>query len=561
MCPIEGRNALHSDLLHCEWQKVPMRQMRYWLACIVLSTCALCAAPSHAQELSPPAPSTNLALQTLLSGEDPATGSSPAIRNQVTAFYRARDYEPAWTGSEEATARANHVLEKLQQADDQGLRSEDYTAGLPTDEADGPDAAHFEIAVTAALLRYASDVHIGRFKPQDVYSDAKLPARTFDAAALLNRALSQDALDLYLASLPPTTKQYRALVTALARYREIAANGGWPLVTVHARDKLVRHLALEDADFAHIEKPTDEDLHDALVRYETRNGLDDDGKLTPEVLSALNVPVATRIEQIEANLERLRWMPAKLESRYVSVNVPDQSVDFFRKGESVLHSKVVVGRPELPTPILRTEVKAIVANPPWDLSDPIAAELLPHLRKDPNYLQTKDIILVDGPADDPYGEKIDWNNVTPTTIPYQLQQKPGPGNALGTLMLDMPNDFDVYLHDTSNKEFFNLEVREKSHGCVRVQKIYPLASLILTDDVSDGIDKLNEAVATGETTKLPLDDPMPVYLVYWSALPQDDGTIGFRPDRYSRDKKLAAMLQSGTLVANADMPLKLSLGP
>lgn len=553
---------MRRDLLHCGWQKVryvPMRRTRWLLICAVLG--ALCSVPSFAQEQSlPPAHSTDLALQDMLTADEVPQASSSTIRDQVVAFYRARDYQPVWTGSADARSRASLVRETLRHADSHGLVPKDYA--IRALKSDGADAARYEIALTTALLHYASDVHTGRFKPQDVYSDAKLPDRTFDAAALLNRALTEDALDLYLASLPPTGTQYRTLVAALARYRAILKDGGWAATTLHARDQLVKRLALEDPEFAVIENPADEDLHAALARYQSRNGLDADGTLDTETLVSLNVPVSTRIAQIEANLERLRWMPVKLERRYVSVNVPDQSVDFVRKGKVVLHSKVVVGRPELPTPILRTEVKAIVANPPWDLSDPIAAELLPHLRKDPDYLEKKGIILVDGPADDPYGRNIDWNKVTPTTIPYQLQQKPGPGNALGTLMLDMPNDFDVYLHDTSNKEFFDLQVREKSHGCVRVQQIYPLASLILTDDIDDGMEKLKDAVATGETERLPLDDPMPVYLVYWTALPQDDGTVGFRPDRYGRDKKLTQMLQSsGTPVASADTnnPLKLSL--
>jgi murein L,D-transpeptidase YcbB/YkuD len=208
----------------------------------------------------------------------------------------------------------------------------------------------------------------------------------------------------------------------------------------------------------------------------------------------------------------------------------------------VLHSKVVVGKPDTPTPILRTEVRAVVANPPWDLSDSIAAELLPHLRKDPNYLLTRNIVLADGPADDPYGQNIDWSKITANTIPYQLRQQPGGGNALGTLMLDMPNDFDVYLHDTPNKDLFTLETREKSHGCVRVQQIYPLASLLLTDDAENGVGKLTDAVAAGQTVRMPLEQPIPVYLLYWTVIPLADGTVGFRADRYRRDEKLITLL-------------------
>jgi murein L,D-transpeptidase YcbB/YkuD len=140
-------------------------------------------------------------------------------------------------------------------------------------------------------------------------------------------------------------------------------------------------------------------------------------------------------------------------------------------GDVVLHSRVVIGKPTTATPILRTEARAVVVNPPWDIPDFIAAKsLLPHLKKDRNYLATRNIVLADGPADDPHGQKIDWGTVTAKSIPYQIQQRPGGDNALGTLMLDMPNDYDVYIHDTPNKALFEEASRTRSNGCIRVEK-------------------------------------------------------------------------------------------
>jgi murein L,D-transpeptidase YcbB/YkuD len=148
------------------------------------------------------------------------------------------------------------------------------------------------------------------------------------------------------------------------------------------------------------------------------------------------------------------------------------------------------------------------------------------------------MILADGPADDPRGTNIDWRSTG--NIPFQVQQVPGPSNVLGVLMLDSPNDFDVYLHDTGNRKNFAEQTREISNGCVRVDQIFALASLAYTDGSSDDADEISAAIASGETQRLALDAPMPLYLLYWTALAQPGGDTEFRPDRYGRDRAMIA---------------------
>jgi L,D-transpeptidase YcbB len=151
--------------------------------------------------------------------------------------------------------------------------------------------------------------------------------------------------------------------------------------------------------------------------------------------------------------------------------------------------------------------------------------------------------VTNGPKGDRFGRKIDWKKVVPAEFPYAIQQLPGPATALGALMLDSPNDFDVYLHDTPNKKLFDSREREVSNGCIRVQQIFPLASLALTDDPMQGIGKLNAAVKKHSTQRIALDTPLPVYFLYWTAIPQSDGTVGFRPDRYGRDASLIGAMK------------------
>jgi murein L,D-transpeptidase YcbB/YkuD len=156
------------------------------------------------------------------------------------------------------------------------------------------------------------------------------------------------------------------------------------------------------------------------------------------------------------------------------------------------------------------------------------------------------MVVMDGPPGDPHGRSIDWRNIQPATFPYAIQQLPGPNTALGKVMLDSPNDFDVYLHDTPGKKMFERDDREISNGCVRVQQIFPLASLALTGDADEGMERLKKTIASRKTERLELETPLPVYFLYWTVLPGPSGEVEFRPDLYGRDKPLiAALAQKG----------------
>jgi len=306
--------------------------------------------------------------------------------------------------------------------------------------------------MTTSLLRYAYDVRIGRVDPTQVYRDADLLPRQYDAVAALSAAVQNDSIAQYLADLPPRYAGYVGLVKALARY----------------------------------------------------------GQARP-----------LRAQQIAANMERWRWLPRTLESRYIAVDVPDQSLEYVRNGQAVLRSRVIIGRPNSPTPILRTTVEAVITNPVWDIPGDIAARMItPTQASDASYLAAKNIVIENG----------------------QYHQNPGPANVLGRVMLDAPNPFYVYMHDTPNKSIFQQEMREVSNGCVRVQQILPLAALALADDIATGMPQLQQAIDAGETQRIPLSSPLAVYMVYWTARADENGNVEFRPDRYGRDPPLITAL-------------------
>ena len=505
-----------------------------------------------------PSPAARSAIQDILLKQ------RAGIPDPVAAFYESRKFAPAWSGDEDAEESASAARALLARAGEQGLRAEDYA--FPNDCG---DAAKCDIALTEAVLGYAHDVRVGRIAPKSVYEDVDLPAPSFDAAAALSQAISSHAVPDWLDALAPSHPEYVRLVQALAKYRDIADQGGWPAlpggkeINPAGKDRgaklLTQRLALEDPILASLAKPTPAQIRDAVKRFQGRNGLGNDGRVRDKTLAALNVPASFRVAQIAANMERWRWLPAQFEDRAIAVNVPDQSLAFIADGQTVLHSRVVVGQKESPTPILRTAVIAAVVNPPWNIPGDIAAKaLLPHLRRDPGYLASRHMVVIDGPPGDPTGRTIKWRKIVPDEFPYAIRQLPGPATALGALMLDSPNDFDVYLHDTPNKTLFNLDQREISNGCVRVQQIFPLASLALSGDASQSLRELTAARNSHQTQRLALDQPLPVYFLYWTALTDADGNAGFRPDLYGRDAPLIAALardeQPSPQASGADGP-------
>jgi murein L,D-transpeptidase YcbB/YkuD len=508
------------------------------------------AMPSRASE-------AQAQLQNLLQsrGESsPLSAYSEIERAQLMSFYGSRQFRPVWTGGLVEEDRAAGAVAVLGRAEYQGLRSEDYLSSdvdLRAHPGRGRDAMQYEVALTAAVLRYAHDVSVGRTRPNAVYRDVKLPIPSFDSVDALIRMSRSRSIADSLADLAPPHPQYRRLAEAMARYRAVEAKGGWPTVTTRGEKALIERLVADDVTLAAIPEPKSDDIQAAVKRFQSRNGLEDNGRVAGATLAALNVPVSRRIEILAANMERWRWLPRRFEDRYIEVNVPDQSVAFVRNGDVVLSSRVVIGRKSSRTPIVRAEAVALIVNPPWEIpGDIVVNQLLPKLRKSSGYLQASNMVLLNEPGD-PFGKKVNWRNVSGDAFPYRIVQIPGPQNALGNLMIDTPNEFDVYLHDTPGKQLFKQADRAVSNGCIRVEQIFQLASLAL--DESDGETKITDLIAAHDTKRVPLGRPVPVYFLYWTAIAGSDGGVGFRADLYGRDAPLIAALAE-PVVKDEELP-------
>ena len=466
-------------------------------------------------------------------------------------FYASRNFAPAWTRSN--TDAATIILSTLSHADAQGLQVQDYSATARKWDAvpeAGPDAIAFELSLTADLMRYAADVRLGRVNPARIYHDVELPDRTFEFVGALSAALRRGRIEQFLGDLPPPYPDYKGLVQGLANLRLQQSRGGWTKVaggeTVLDGSSprslaLIARLSQEDASLT--PTPSADDIRDALMRFQARNGIRADGRVGEQTLAVLNMPIGVRIAQVIANMERWRWMQRKFEDSYVLVNVPEQTAKFIANGEVALETRAIVGKLSSRTPITRMLANSLVVNPPWHVPEDIAnATILPKLRQNPNYLATRNMVLADGPADDPQGRSVPWR--TMKSMPYLVDQNPGPDSAMGNLMIDSPNNFGVYLHDTPGKTLFQANTRQESNGCIRVENMVQLSALMLGGETEDAAEQLRAAIAAGQTQRVPLEKQVPIYLLYQTAIAYPDGTVGFRGDPYGRDKPLAAALMT-----------------
>jgi murein L,D-transpeptidase YcbB/YkuD len=455
----------------------------------------------------------------------------------LVRLYRARGFTTLWFSGDDLSADAHQVIATLAAAGQEALPAGRYQMSAPpSGRASDADKAQFDLRLTAAALRYAGDMRWGAWRASAIFDDVSMPRERDDIEGGLVQAADGEKAAAYLGTLAPPVREYGQLRAALVHYRGLGAGEEWPAVVAEARSsaqnlaRLKARLQLggylpADAQGA---KPTA--IAVALKAFQTDSAITPDGKLNERTAAMLNVPAAARAQQIAANMERMRWMPHDTGIQYILVNVPDASLVLMEAGQPALTSRVVVGAPDKQTPILAAKAVSITVNPVWHVPKSIVAkEIQPKLDRDSDYLETKHMEMKDG----------------------DVVQLPGPDNALGSVKFEMPNGFDVYLHDTPSKHAFLSDDRALSHGCVRVQQIRPLAGHLL--GLSD--DELGQLITQGETTSRPFKQPVPVFIQYWTAIPRVNGRTVFREDVYGRDTRMIRHMFPGqpTKLASANL--------
>jgi murein L,D-transpeptidase YcbB/YkuD len=457
--------------------------------------------------------------------------------------------ELQWTGERTAA-----LLKAIRSAGDHGLDPDWYGAGSLARAA----AAGNEQALTNALVAYAGDVSTGRVSANSVDVDIDIQQRHASRADLLKAAADATDFAAWLAALPPKG-DYPALQKVLADLRRQRASTtytplpGGDLLKPGATDDRVPVLRkrLGELGLTVPAATGAADLYDdalvAVVKsYQETKGLTVDGVIGVHTTRSLNTSIDDRITQVIANLERRRWLPEDLGSRYVLVNAGDYSMVFVDHGKKVFESLVIVGTPKNPTPEIQSVMRGFQTNPYWTVPQSIAGEeYLPLLRRDPNALAAGGFRIFSSWSDndseiDP--SSVDWSSINPKAFPYRVRQEPGPSNALGYIFFGFPNKYGIYMHDTANRWLFTEGSRNFSHGCIRLQNPLDFADKVFNG--RPGFDKarVRQVIASGQQAHYAFPEPVTLHVTYRTVGVASDGTAVFRDDVYGRDRRVVAAM-------------------
>ncbi len=490
----------------------------------------------------------------------------------VKTFYDDRNDELAWTRDGRPTAQAIGLIEAFRDAESKGLHPEDYDTSqwsarveqLRSKQAQA--IATFDVAMTVDVMRFVSDLRIGRVNPQHFNFGIDVQQKKYDLAEFVSDQ-AVDAADIpkLIAGVEPDSEQYRQTQQALARYLTLAkrqeSQNTQPLpslaspVAVGGRygevPALWARLQMEgDAPEGAAPAAYDTAVAAAVKTYQHRHGMEETGKLTSATVSSLNLPLTRRVVQLQDALERWRWLPDNYLHARLIVNLPE----FVLRGYTPEHKldftmKVVVGKVvgEHQTPVFAHMMKYLIFRPYWNVPTDIAkAELAPRIDKSPAYLGAHNFQAINSK-----GEEVPYTAKKVAEGGVIVRERPGPKNSLGLVKFMFPNPYDIYLHSTPAVGLFERTRRDFSHGCVRVQKPDQLAAWVLDgQNDKDGQpwdrEKVQAAMNDGpDNHQVNLKTPLPIVIFYVTAEVEEDGLVLFFNDIYGYDADLERVLSKG----------------
>lgn len=480
---------------------------------------------------------------------------------ELRAFYETRAFEPIWNAG-----RISALVDVLAAAADHGLPAARYAGAelgqLFATNPIGADKISAEIAASEEFLKYAHDVGSGLTVPNSIDRELNIfPERT-PVAVLLAGMSEADNLSAFLAGLAPSHPHYKSLQAEKLRLETLISDAAWgPEIPAGGTLKpgasgarvtamRARLAAIEGLELG--EEPVfDAALVEVVKTFQLRHGLNDDGVAGPRTLAAINATPEDRLKQVLVNLERQRWLNLDRGERHIYVNQADFTVTLFEKGEPIYFTRAVVGKAvKHRTPEFNDEMTHMVVNPTWHVPRSIATEeMLPKLQRNPGALGNMSIQTRNGTRVNP--ALVDFSQFTKGNFPFVIKEPPSGGNALGRVKFLFPNKFNIYLHDTPSKSLFNRDARAFSHGCVRLQKPFELAEILLGFQTSDPAGTFQSYLNTGRERRVDLEQAIPVYLTYQSAWVDNFGKPQFREDIYGRDKKVFDALEAAGVSLNA----------
>jgi len=497
-------------------------------------------------------------------------------KKHMHKFYGSYGYSLPWIEGMQPTAQAQQVISILLKAGQKGLSAEDYDGPRWADrlarlkpatvQPSETDAVRFDAALTICLMRYVSDLHIGKVNPKHLDFAFDVEAKKYDLSDFLkeNVVNSSDVAST-LAKVEPPYPGYQRTIQALHSYLEFAKEyqgNQLPAIqkTIAPGDsysgipQLIKLLRLVGDLRSDISVPADgtvyqDPLVDAVKNFQRRHGRTPDGRIGSQTLADFNVPLTNRIRQMQLTLERWRWLPIAPHSAVIVANIPEFRLRAYDKNyKNVLSMNVVVGKAfRHDTPVFGDTMQYVVFRPYWNVPFSIfKAEFLPHIARDPDYLAKKGFEVVNSGQD-----VLTSGAVTSETLAQlragklYIRQLPGPKNSLGLVKFIFPNSSNVYMHDTPAQEFFAKSRRDFSHGCIRLEKPADLAVWVLQDNPGWDMDRVRGAMNGEPNQQVNLVRPLPVLIVYGTVVVAEDGIVHFYDDIYGHDTALEKVLAKG----------------
>lgn len=493
-----------------------------------------------------------------------AVAEAAARDDALADFYRARAFEGIWTGITPLDrARRNALLTAFAAAGDHGLPAAEYDpdaliARLRAARTPAEKGA-MEVELSRLFLSYARDIQTGILIPSRVVEEIKREVPLRPQAEQM-AGIAGPNPQAFLASLPPASPEYARLLREKLRLERLVASGGWgPAVdggglepgasgarVVALRNRLVAMGYLERS----ATQTYDASVQAAVQRAQQAYGLPADGIAGAGTLAQINTPVERRLEQIIVAMERERWMNLPRGERHIWVNLTDFSASIMDNDRVTFQTRSVIGANDSSrqSPEFSDEMDHMVINPSWYVPRSIiVVEYLPALQQNRNAVSH--IEITDSRGRVVNRGAVNFSQYSARTFPFSMRQPPGNSNALGLVKFMFPNQYNIYLHDTPAKSLFAREVRAFSHGCIRLNDPFEFAHALLAVQEADPEAYFLRVLNSRNETRVNLDDPVPVHLVYRTAFTHTDGQLNFRRDVYDRDRRIwAALANEGVAV-------------
>ena len=482
-------------------------------------------------------------------------------RPSILDFYKENEYELIWLDKNEVSGqRRAELINSLKTASFHGLPTKKYQVKKLLDRLSTSNSL-FEIGFLEGLLMisfvdYASDMSSGVLVPSEVDSDIAREKKLKDPNFYIRALITRDPYD-YFRSLGPQTGEYSRLLVEKYKLTEVAENGGWsPLFmgrVLRFGDFGDDVVALRNRLFAQgyitnsISTKFDRELLKAVQRYQSDHGLIPDGIVGEGTISELNIPVKQRISSIIVAMERERWLGDTLGNRHIWVNLADFTAKIIEDQAIVFETRTVLGVNDksMRSPEFSDKMEYMVINPTWHIPVSIAKnEYLPELKKDTDSLPFLSFFDSSGSIID--RESIDFSVLGKDYFPYEMKQLPSTTNALGLVKFMFPNPYNIYLHDTPAKDLFMKEVRDFSHGCIRLHEPFDFAYALLEKQTDEPRKEFQSALKSEEETIILLSKSVPVHITYRTAFTKVGGGIEYRRDIYGRDENIFnALVEQG----------------